>query len=64
MDKDKGDEDMDMVLKREEHTTLEQKLQHIASKSPVVKTVDGKVILERNNKRDIEWYEVDKYKGR
>ncbi|MDP2892057.1 MAG: hypothetical protein Q8O09_02835 [Bacillota bacterium] len=55
---------MATVLKKDTNTILQERLRYIASKAPIGKVKDGKVILDRNNPQDVEWYEIDKYKGK
>lgn len=61
MVKKKGRKKMEAALKICKDFTLEDRLRYIAAKSPVGKTKDGKIILDKNDSSDVEWYEVDEY---
>jgi hypothetical protein len=64
MDKKKKVKNMATVLKKDTGVTIQEKLKFISSKAPMGKSKDGKVLLDRNDPQDVEWYEKDKYKGK
>lgn len=64
MDKKKRVKNVATVLKKDTSATISERLKFIASKAPMGKSKDGKVTLDRTNPQDVEWYEIDKYKGK
>jgi len=56
----KEGEDMSAILEKDNvKVDLKSALDKIASKVPVLKVRDGKIILDRNNEDHIDWFEDD-----
>ncbi len=59
---ERRNKDMEAVLKECVNTDLQNKLKFISSKSPMGKTKNGRIILDKNSSSDSEWYNEDEHK--